>query len=239
MSIAIIMASLACDQIVTVALTGFLMDSMSTGLVRPHSSKIGFFHRLFDALVILFSLIVALQVTRDLPFSGQYAQAGVWGVMIFLMIGGARHLYSSWRLVPVHEAVMATLEVWFWTAVALVFLAFLSKSSSDYSRMAILTWFVLAPVALAAVRVVLGMVLNALRTNGRNTRTLAIAGKTKLGKQVAEMVEQTPWLGMRVIGYDDDRLAKRECKHAAVDAEGVGRFEELVALARAGKTDYI
>ncbi|RKT50783.1 putative colanic acid biosynthesis UDP-glucose lipid carrier transferase [Azonexus fungiphilus] len=215
------------------------MASMSSGLVRPHSSKIGFFHRLLDAAVILLSLTVALQITRDLEFSGQYAQAGVWGVMIFLMIGGARHLYSSWRLVPVHEAVTATLVAWFWTMVALVFLAFLSKTSSDYSRVAMLTWFGLAPLALASVRVSLRVVLNALRSNGRNTRTLAIAGKTKLGKQVVEKVEQTPWLGMQFIGYYDDRLASRDCKHTAHDAEGIGRFDELVALAREGKVDYI
>ncbi len=44
---------------------------------------------------------------------------------------------------------------------------------------------------------------------------------------------------MRFIGYYDDRLAKRDCKHEASDAEGVGRFEELVTLARDGKVDYI
>ncbi len=215
------------------------MASFSSGLVRPHSSKIGFLHRMLDAMVILFSLVISLHVTRDLEFAGQYAQAGVWGALIFLMIGGARNLYSSWRLVPIHEAVAATLVVWFSTALVLISLAFLSKTSSDYSRMAMITWFLLAPLFLAIVRVGLRMFLNALRSNGMNTRTLAIAGKTKLGREVVERVERTPWLGMRFIGYYDDRLAKRDCKHEASDAEGVGRFEELVTLARDGKVDYI
>lgn len=171
------------------------MASMSSGLVRPHSSKIGFLHRALDAAIILISLAVSLQLTRGLEFSSQYAQAGVWGVLIFMMIGGARYLYSSWRLVPIHEAVSATLVTWFWTAVALVFLAFLSKSSSDYSRLATLVWFVLAPLGLALVRVTLRLTLNSLRANGRNTRTLAIAGKTKLGKQVVDKVERTPGWG--------------------------------------------
>ncbi len=162
------------------------MASFSSGLVRPHSSKIGFLHRMLDAMVILFSLVISLHVTRDLEFAGQYAQAGVWGAMIFLMIGGARNLYSSWRLVPVHEAVAATLVVWFSTALVLISLAFLSKTSSDYSRMAMITWFLLAPLFLAIVRVGLRMFLNALRSNGMNTRTLAIAGKTKLGREVVE-----------------------------------------------------
>lgn len=44
---------------------------------------------------------------------------------------------------------------------------------------------------------------------------------------------------MNFIGYFDDHLATRDCKHAANDADGVGCFEELVSLARAGKVDYI
>jgi len=82
-------------------------------------------------------------------------------------------------------------------------------------------------------------VLKSLRAGGRNTRTLAIAGKTALGTRVLEKIESTPWLGMRFIGFFDDRLAARECKDAANHVDGVGRFDELVEMARDGKVDYV
>ncbi len=215
------------------------MTFMSSGLVRPHSSKIAFFHRLLDASVILLALAVALEVTHGLEFEKPYVQAGIWAVLVFLMLGNAKQLYGSWRTLPLHEAVSSTVITWCWTAVALVCLAFLSKTSSDFSRAATLVWFGLTPVLLGLSRVCLRIVLQFFRASGRNTRTLAIAGKTRLGQQVAEKVASTPWLGMNFIGYYDDRLASRDCKHAANDEEGIGRFDELVQLAREGRVDYI
>lgn len=215
------------------------MTFMSSGLVRPHSSKIAFFHRLLDASVILLALAVALEVTHGLEFEKPYVQAGIWAVLVFLMLGNAKQLYGSWRTLPLHEAVSGTVITWCWTAVALVCLAFLSKTSSDFSRAATLVWFGLTPVLLGLSRVCLRIALQFFRASGRNTRTLAIAGKTRLGQQVAEKVASTPWLGMNFIGYYDDRLASRDCKHAANDEEGIGRFDELVQLAREGRVDYI
>lgn len=216
------------------------MSFMPSGLLRPHSSKIAFFHRVLDGAVILAMLALAIELTHDeLEFAGQYATLGIWAVLIFLGFGGMRHLYGSSRTLPLHGAVSETVVNWLLTAGVLVCLGFLTKMSADYSRAALLVWSLLAPLGLAASRIALRLVLSFLRTGGRNTRTLAIAGKTKLGLQVVDKVKNTPWLGMEFIGYFDDRLAKRDCQHAAHDAEGIGRFDELVDLARAGKVDYI
>lgn len=215
------------------------MALMSAGMTRPHSSKIAFLHRALDSVVIFLSLMISLEITHGLDFEPRYVQSGVWGVLLFLLIGGARHMYGSWRVVPIKEAIFGTLVTWFWVLVVLIFMAFLGKTSSDYSRAAILVWFGLAPVFLILVRVFLRLILNTLHASGRNIRTLAVAGKTKLGLQVVSKVEKAPWLGMQFIGFFDDRLAARDCRHAANDAMGIGRFEELVTLAREGKVDYI
>ncbi|UCV13942.1 undecaprenyl-phosphate glucose phosphotransferase [Quatrionicoccus australiensis] len=215
------------------------MSLMSSGLVRPHSSKIAFLHRVLDGAVILFALFIAMQLTHDLEFDRHYAQAAAWAVMLFLTFGGARQIYGSWRTESLPRAVFATLVTWFWSAMCLVLLAFLTKTSSDYSRLVTMVWFGLTPLLLAISRVGLRVVLKSLRSGGKNTRTLAIAGKTQLGSQVLEKIERTPWLGMKFIGFFDDRLAARECKDAANHVDGVGRFDELVDLARAGKVDYV
>lgn len=215
------------------------MSLMSSGLVRPHSSKVSFLHRILDATAILVSLLVAMRINRGLEIDYHYGQAGAWAVMLFMMLGGARQIYGSWRTESLPRVVLATVVTWFWVAMLLVLLAFLTKTSSEYSRLAITFWFVLAPIFLALVRMSLRVVLKSLRAVGRNTRTLAIAGKTALGTQVLEKIEKTPWLGMRFVGFFDDRLAAREGKDSANHVEGVGRFDELVEMARAGKVDYV
>lgn len=215
------------------------MSLMSSGLVRPHSSKIAFLHRVLDACVILLTLLVSIRWPHDLSFEHQYGQAGAWAVMLFLTIGGARQIYGSWRTETLPKAIMATVVTWLLTVLSLTMLAFVTKTSSDYSRLAILFWFVLTPVCLAVTRAALRASLKSLRTTGRNTRTLAIAGKTGLGTRVLEKIESTPWLGMQFVGFFDDRVAARECKDAANHVDGVGRFDELVEMARAGKVDYV
>jgi putative colanic acid biosynthesis UDP-glucose lipid carrier transferase len=180
-----------------------------------------------------------MQLMHGLVYEPRYVQAGIWAVMIFLVIGGAKHLYGSWRVLPLREAVSATLFTWCLTAGILVFMAFLGNSSGDYSRGVVLIWFALSSILLAVVRVCLRQVLKGLRSIGRNTRTLAVAGKTKLGQQIIAKVQKAPWLGMEFVGYFDDRQEVRDCKHTANDIQVDGDFADLVALARAGHVDYI
>jgi len=216
------------------------MSLFSSGLVRPHSSKISFLHRAIDAFVIFLVLFFSLQVTHDISIvERQYLIVGVWSILVFSMVAGTQHVYGSWRIQPLHMAVAATLFSWFWTVVVLVFLAFFTKSTADYSRSALLLWFLLTPFCLGVARVGLRLGLKVFRAHGRNTRTLAIAGKTRLGQQVAEKIMHTHWLGMRFVGYFDDRLAHRDCHHAANEQDGVGRFDELVEMARQGQVDYV
>ena len=74
------------------------MSLMSHGLVRPHSSKIAFFHRIIDALVILVALAISLEMTHGLDLEGPYVQAGILAVLLFSMFGSSQRLYGSWRL---------------------------------------------------------------------------------------------------------------------------------------------
>jgi putative colanic acid biosynthesis UDP-glucose lipid carrier transferase len=41
---------------------------------------------------------------------------------------------------------------------------------------------------------------------GRNSRTVVIAGAGDLGQRLAKNVVETPWLGMRLLGFFDDRV---------------------------------
>lgn len=215
------------------------MPFISSGMVRPHSSKIAFVHRLLDAATIMGCLYLALDWVKELHFLTHYVQAGVWATLIYLIVAGARGVYGSWRVVPIHSAVLTIFVTWFWVAVILVCMAFLTKTSADYSRAVILAWFVMTPLALGSCRAAYRLILQRVRSVGKNTRTLAIAGKTKLGLQVAEKVQGTRWLGMDFIGFYDDRYAKRDCIHSVDDADSVGAFDELVEMARAGKVDYV
>ena len=215
------------------------MPSSSSGLLRQHSFELALLHRLLDAFVIFFALSLAMCVTQGELMNQQYALAGYWAALLFLTIAGSYHLYGSWRVESLQSVVAATLLSWSWTVMLLVFLAFLTKMSSDYSRLTIVMWFLLAPVLLVLMRVALRSALSTFRIFGRNTRTLAIAGKTKLGLQVAEKISNMPWLGIQFIGFFDGRAASREGDEATDHVVRSGGLDQLVEMARAGKVDYI
>jgi len=215
------------------------MPTSSAGLLRQYGAKIAFLYRLLDAAIILTALNIALFITHGETMNQQYALAGSWAVLLFLATSGVNHLYGSWRMDSLHSAVAAVLANWLWTALLLVFFVFLTKTSSDYSRTTIGVWFLLAPLALVLLRVVLRSVLSTARVFGRNTRTFAIAGKTKLGLHVAEKISNMPWLGMQSVGYFDARNGAREDDDAPHHISRTGGFDQLVEMARAGKVDYI
>ncbi|MDX9945483.1 MAG: hypothetical protein RBS35_11920, partial [Azonexus sp.] len=92
------------------------MPFISSGMVRPHSSKIAFVHRLLDAATIMGCLYLALDWVKELQFLSHYVQAGVWATLIYLIVAGARGVYGSWRVVPIHSAVLTIFVTWFWVA---------------------------------------------------------------------------------------------------------------------------
>jgi putative colanic acid biosynthesis UDP-glucose lipid carrier transferase len=215
------------------------MPQSSDGLLRPHGAKVAFLHRILDAVTILLTLSIALFFTHDEAFNQQYALAGSWAVLLFLGTSGVNHLYGSWRMDSLRSAAVAVLSNWFWTALLLVFFGFLTKTSSDYSRTTIGFWFVLAPLFLVLSRVALHAALSTARVFGRNTRTFAIAGRTKLGLYVAEKISKMPWLGLQFVGYFDARDAARDDDDTPHHLSLTGSFDQLVGMARAGKIDYI
>ncbi len=215
------------------------MSFVSSGLLRPYSSHIAFLHRTLDATVIVIALTLAWTANHQGAIEQEYILAGAWAVLLFLTIGDSQHLYGSWRVEPLKATAAATVMTWFWTAVALVFFAFLTKTSSNYSRITTIAWFLLTPVLLALVRVTLRSALSTLRSYGRNTRTLAIAGKTKLGSQVLDKLKESPWLGIQFVGFFDARLAARGDIDALDQESGMGGFDRLVELARNGEVDYV
>lgn len=215
------------------------MPTTSAGFLRQYGAKIAFLYRLLDVAIIVVTLDLALFLTHGEAMDHQYAFAASWAALLFLGTAGINHLYGSWRMDSLHSVVTAVLVSWFWAALLLVFFVFLTKTSSDYSRTTMGVWFMLAPIALVLMRVVLRSVLSTARIFGRNSRTFAIAGNTKLGLQVAEKLSNMPWLGMRFVGCFDARGQTRDGDDDDHQNSRTGSLEQLVRMARAGNVDYI
>ena len=85
------------------------------------------------------------------------------------------------------------------------------------------------------------MYLRIKRASGRNTRTVAIAGAGSLGIALADSIEQSPWMGIHVSGFYDDKIARGPVYKSAtgLDIPVIGGLEQLVKDAKQGHFDNI
>jgi len=212
--------------------------TQQNGWLRAHSSTLGLVFRLIDAALIVAAHFVAASFFHR-EFGSLEVAASAIAVVAFQTIGERRGLYLGSRGVPLRTEILAVLGTWMVVVPFLLFLAFAFKTSSAYSRLASVCWFLLAPAVLGLFRVALRSALAELRLHGRNTRATAILGMTSLGELVGEQIARSPWLGLRLLGYYDDRTEDR-CH--PVDKELGGRrgdLDDLLESARRGEIDIV
>lgn len=211
--------------------------SNQQGLLGPNPSWLGAVQKLHDAVLIVGAHVIAWALFGDGPWTLAQSVATSIAAMAFLVVAEACDLYQSWRGAPVGqelERVFVASALAFPLTLVVVFLA---RSSLAVSESVTLAWLVLAPILVAASRTTIRLVLRRARTSGRNSRSVAIVGATEMGETVATKIANAPWLGMRVVGFYEDRALDR-C-HPIPEPLGavVGTFEDLVADARAGRID--
>ncbi len=165
--------------------------------------------------------------------------AATLAAILFLLIAQSLQLYESSRAVRLKRLVVRAWTGWFGVIPILLFVAFISKSSEEYSRVTITSWFVIAPFFITIWRTGITLFLRELRSRGYNTRSAAIIGMTSLGEQLAQQMKDVPSFGLQIHGFFDDRTEER-C-HPIPDSLGrrIGTLQDAIDAARSGDVDLI
>ncbi len=210
------------------------------GMLRSQEHTLSSAQRLADSVCIALGHMIAFHL---------YPEAGVWevrhtlatltGMVAFSFIGEANGMYQPWRGVPLRHEVTRVWTSWLASVPVLLVLAFFSKSSDDYSRGATLIWFLSAPTFVCVFRVGVRIVAQEIRRRGRNTRSVAIVGATQIGEHLARRIIESPWLGMRIEGFYDDRAEDRLIELSEELGMVRGSLNELVERARRGELDIV
>ena len=209
------------------------------GLFRQYGAFLGVLHRAIDVGTLLAGLYIASQLF-DIGWAHRHPLAVAWAAVLFLVIAEVRQLYASWRtsslIDELRHVFLICIAVW----LGLVAIAFLTKTSADYSRLVIATWFASMPLLLGIERALIRAFLWILRSRGFNSRTVAIVGLTPTGLRIKESIESERWTGLRVLGFYDSRGAQR----ASVVSGGSrvelhGTWENLIRDVHSGLIDYV
>jgi putative colanic acid biosynthesis UDP-glucose lipid carrier transferase len=165
------------------------------------------------------------------------AFAAITATILFLILAEISNLYRSYRSELISREMTIVCIVWFGVVFLLLILSYTFKSSEQFSRLAIITWMLITPLSLCSWRLLIRFMLRRLRNNGRNQRIAAIAGAGENGVQVAQIIDQSPWMGLKSIGFFDDRTPQPDRTTWAGPIKG--NFNALIEKAKNRSIDVI
>jgi putative colanic acid biosynthesis UDP-glucose lipid carrier transferase len=208
----------------------------TSGFIKDNVNKFATFYRLFDAVIILLSLFIAVSIYQ-IPFTKDLFLLSLISIIGFSFFAEMFALYRSWRDGFFKEVIFNALLSWTVAFCLILFYVFFTKSSAEYSRVVAAIWFSLTCFLLFFWRLCFGLFLRDMRRKGLNTRSVAIIGVTKEGQRLAKEIMEHPETGFRLNAVFDDRDASRlpESFHGTLK----GNVSDGVERARLNEFDVV
>ena len=181
------------------------MLSQRQGIFDEYRWIISRLQWLLDGFVVVLMLFLICWICGE-SFRLIFQVLGLVTFLLTIMVFRGAQLYQPWRGANLGRLVRRVFLAWLVIVAILMMLGYVSKTSLFFSRKVLLTWWIAVPLALVVLRLQVFWGLRWLRQQGRNSRTVVIAGAGDLGRRLAKNVVETPWLGMRLLGFFDDRV---------------------------------
>jgi putative colanic acid biosynthesis UDP-glucose lipid carrier transferase len=211
---------------------------MRRSLLKDNAPFFEWLVRLFDPLLVVAVGWLAYRLylgTWDLPERYLLAMFGM-ALFCFALFPLLR-LYAPQRGVTLFEESGRLINAWLLIAAVWFGYLFLSKSGSDFSRAWSLYWIAFGVATHFAFRAGIRLVLRSLRRRGYNQRFVVIAGAGRLGRDIARRLAQTPWSGLCVRGFYDDRPALTGTRVEGIDVRG--RIDDIARDLAAVSADQV
>mgnify|MGYP003407106975 CR=1 FL=1 len=189
----------------------------------------------FSCICLSVAVVVSMYPAAKMLAVVHNSAAALGGVL-FCLAATAHGLYKiRWLRRPAADEVKAILVCWAWTVAPLMTLGFATKMLTNFSRVATVSWILLAPSLIVIYR----LLARAGSQAGRSApRRAAIAGVTPFGEHIHDTIQRAPDLGLSMVGLFDDRSSARD-ESMGMRLTSAGSFQQLVAAARDGTVDVV
>ncbi len=191
-----------------------------------------------DVLMVLFAALLTYFWRFDSwEMSMNYQMATLIALLLVPLAFSSAGIYQSWRggllISEMRRVTLALIGV----ILILILLGFVTKTSSDYSRLWLGGWALLSWMLLMAYHVFLRFALRWIRQKGFNTRSIAVIGAGELGREVVRRINEASWTGLKVVGLYDDNS---RLHHHVLDGVRVrGDINSLLKLMTRRKIDEV
>ncbi len=183
---------------------------MSAGIIRTHQNSFSTVFRLID-IAIIAGLMLAVCYVMEIPDVEIYLFQTITAIALFLLFSESLELYRSWRTESINHQIAITLVCWGMVCGVLTFILYFTSvfDAGVNSKQAPFIWLMSCGVALPLWRLVGRLAINYFRIHGSNSRTALIIGATHSGLALAKNITDNPHIGIKLIGFCDDRIDDR------------------------------
>ena len=195
----------------------------SRRLVRDHQSSARWLQIILDFILVV-GLLYLHTTAKGAEFSSAYRELAILTLPLMTMIYHNVGVYRQSRALLDHLLTLA--RAWLIVLALLVAAAFITKTSTAYSREVFLTWAVTGYIAqLAAFFLVRYL---QMRSKKETIPTLII-GADKLGQHLAAQINANPWIPDHVVGFiTEDSEQHQEINQLPVFGD-VSKVTEVIA----------
>ena len=141
---------------------------------------------------------------------------------------------------PKHTTILAlareVLTSWLVVVGLLLLIGWATKTLNSFDLRVIGAWTIATPFVLFAVYLLIPVVLPRLLAAKGVQRTAVIAGEGHLGRELAQRIRANPFLGVRIVGYFEDRSPERI---GAKTGETLGSLSQLAEYVKTHRIDLI
>ncbi|MCE2509409.1 MAG: undecaprenyl-phosphate glucose phosphotransferase [Alphaproteobacteria bacterium] len=195
------------------------------------------FLRIGDVAAVVVTGILAYRI-RELDFDlpGAYQVALALGALLTLNYFHFARLYRFANLAAPIQQFGRLAVTWIIVIVTLIFVAYFTKTSEEYSRIWVVLWFSLSFAGFLCLRFFSTLLIRRWQKTGQLTLNLAIVGANELGLSLANHLAEDKQAGVRLAGFFDDQAADT----GKLDAYPVlGTVEDLLKYSRDHKLDEV
>ncbi len=177
--------------------------------------------------VIAIGTLAACAATYKVPFSGSYI---ILSLLVFSLTFPGRAPRGTSAGAIASEVVGG----WMLVIALLLTLGWATRTLGAFDERVVVMWAAVAPVALFAGHMLTPILLPKLLAAEGLERVAVIAGAGSLGQTLAERIESTQYLGVKVAGFFDDKPREDGTKHPVL-----GSLDDLAEYAKKNRVDLI
>jgi putative colanic acid biosynthesis UDP-glucose lipid carrier transferase len=137
-------------------------------------------------------------------FPARYQIAILVGMLLTILILSWFQVYRPWRGIRLRQELWTIFLAWGGAIMVMIIIAFFTKTSTDFSRVWIVGWWITSGILIIALRVAIRLSLRFARSRGYNQRQVVVAGAGSLGQKIVSRIRSAPWVGLEIIGFFDD-----------------------------------